>query len=248
MTVSVISFVTDKDFFWNHPSFTPGKYVQITVSDTGTGMDEKTLEHMFEPFFTTKPPGEGTGLGLSVIHGIVKSHGGDVSVYSELGQGSTFSVYLPRMKETVMEEKEQEEITPLPGGAGSILLVDDETSILSMSGKLLKQLGYKVTAMNMPREALELFRKSPDAFDAVVTDQTMPKMTGVELAAEIIKIRPGAPVALCTGFSDSVTKDKAREMGIREFVMKPFGTREFAEAMSRLTGSVSKEAGLRLPP
>jgi CheY-like chemotaxis protein len=204
-------------------------------------MDEKTLEHMFEPFFTTKPPGEGTGLGLSVIYGIVKSHNGDVSVYSELGQGSTFSVYLPRMKETVMEEKGAGEglIYPLPCGAGSILLVDDETSILAMSGKLLKQLGYKVTAMNMPMEALELFRKSPDAFDAVVTDQTMPKMTGVELAAEIIKIRPGAPVALCTGFSDSVTKDKAREIGIREFVMKPFGTREFADAMRRLTGAVS---------
>jgi PAS domain S-box-containing protein len=240
MTVSVMMFIVDTDSRWDHLGLTPGKYVRITVSDTGAGMDEKTLERIFEPFFTTKPPGEGTGLGLSVIHGIVKSHGGDVSVYSSLGNGSTFNVYLPRTEQAVMEKEEQD--NPLPGGTGSILLVDDEMSILSMSGKLLKQLGYKVTAMNLPMEAVELFRKSPDSFDAIVTDQTMPKMTGVELAAEIIKIRPGTPVALCTGFSDSLTKDKAREMGISEFVMKPFGTRELAEAMSRLTGAVSKEA------
>ncbi|MBI5814344.1 MAG: PAS domain S-box protein [Nitrospinae bacterium] len=241
ITISVAIFEADREFIWNHPAMSAGKYVRITISDTGPGMDEQTQERIFEPFFTTKPTGEGTGLGLSVVHGIVKGHGGEITVYSQPGEGATFNIYFPATEEKARAEDEP---AAFHKGYGSILLVDDTDAMLSVGGKMLTRLGYKVTAVSRPKDALELFRKSPEEFDALVTDQTMPGMTGVELAAGIMKIRPGFPVALCTGFSDSVSADKAREIGVREFMMKPYGTNQFAEAMRRLMGSTTKDLNL----
>ncbi len=207
----------------------PGRYVRLTVGDTGAGMDRQTLARIFEPFFTTKKQGEGAGLGLSVVHGIVKGHGGVIRAYSELGQGSTFQVLLPRVSsDSVAEEKP---LAPLPGGSERILVVDDEEYIVDMAEEMLINLGYKVTAKTNSLEALKLFDSDPDQFDLVITDQTMPHMTGDDLSEHMLNIRPDIPIILCTGFSEFMTPEKAASSGIKGFIMKPFITREMAVAI-----------------
>ncbi|MBN2126082.1 MAG: PAS domain S-box protein [Deltaproteobacteria bacterium] len=211
---------------------TPGPYLRLTVSDTGTGMDPKVRDRVFEPYFTTKAKGEGTGLGLSVVHGIVSSHGGYISVYTEPGEGTTFHVYLRRIGtgESTAETHMREVV---PRGKERVLLVDDEVQIVRMLEEMLERLGYHVTSRTSSVEALEAFRARPDAFDLIVTDQTMPNMTGIRLAEEIMKIRPGIPVVLCTGFSETITKERAKVMGIREYAMKPVIKSEMARTLRR---------------
>lgn len=210
----------------------PGPYLKITVRDSGRGMDKKIMERIFDPFFTTKQPGEGTGMGLAVVHGIIKSHGGAISVKSELGKGSTFDVFLPRYKGEFRQETVAS--TPIPRGTERILLVDDDKSLLQSVQHMLKRLGYKVISKKSSKLALNIFRTQPDKFDLVITDMTMPSMTGVELAKELLSIRPDIPIILSTGFSDMITKEGAEAAGIRELIMKPINTRNMAETIRRV--------------
>jgi signal transduction histidine kinase/CheY-like chemotaxis protein len=205
----------------------PGKHVQLSVTDEGCGMDRSVMDRIFEPYYTTKEQGKGTGLGLSVIHGIVKNHGGDITVSSTPGKGTTFKVYLPMIDEVdtgIQPEPDNGAAT----GNERILLVDDEEQIVAMEQKMLENLGYQVTARTDSTEALEVFAKQPQDFDLVITDMTMPHMTGDQLAQKLLDIKPSLPVILCTGFNEVITEDKALSLGIQKFVMKPVVKNELA--------------------
>jgi signal transduction histidine kinase/ActR/RegA family two-component response regulator len=214
------------------PNMKAGEYIVLKVSDTGSGMKPEILNQVFNPFFTTKQPGEGTGLGLSVVHGIIKSHDGHIAVESEPEKGTTFHVYLPRIKE---EERSIDKETPaVAGGKERILIVDDEDMLVELNEQRLGRLGYEVVATTSSMEALAIFRKEPGVFDLVITDHTMPNLTGMDLAVELLKVRATIPIILCTGQSDTVSPEKAREIGIRGFLMKPLANRELAEAVRRV--------------
>jgi CheY-like chemotaxis protein len=208
----------------------PGPYLCLTVSDTGQGMNSTIMERIFDPYFTTKEKGKGTGLGLAVVHGIVKSYGGDIRVYTEKEKGTSFHVYIPVIKtdnlasETVSDE-------PLQTGHEHILLVDDEIQIVDMQKKMLERLGYQVTARTGSIDALEAFREDPAQFDLVITDMTMPNMTGDELTRELKNIRPDIPVILCTGFSEKISKEIADALGIEGFLMKPIVMKDLAKTI-----------------
>ena len=210
-----------------HPTIAPGPYLQLTVSDTGRGMVPEIMERIFDPFFTTKEKGEGTGMGLAVVHGIVKSHKGAMNVYSEPGKGSIFRIYFPiietRLENAVIDEKS------IPKGTERILFIDDEEPLIKLGKELLESLGYEVSTRVSSVDALELFKAHPDAFDLVITDMTMPNMTGDELAKNLLAIRSDIPVILCTGFSAEITEEKAKGMGIRGFVSKPILKKDIAE-------------------
>ena len=215
-----------------HHPIDPGSYQRLTVGDTGHGMDPATIERIFDPYFTTKTPGEGTGLGLAVVHGIVRSHGGAITVHSKLGKGSTFQVLLPRIKSESVTQAERS--VRLPGGKERILLVDDEDLLVTVVREMLTRLGYDVVGRTSSVEALELFRRQPDGFDLVITDQTMPHMTGADFAEALLRIRPDLPIILCTGFSEVITEEEAKAIGIREFVMKPMAAGEIAQIIRRV--------------
>jgi CheY-like chemotaxis protein/anti-sigma regulatory factor (Ser/Thr protein kinase) len=198
----------------------PGRYLKLTVSDTGHGMSHDVQEKIFDPYFTTKPPGEGTGMGLAVVHGIVKSYGGDIFVQSEIGKGTIFQLYFPRI-ESESESVESLSVEPAQGGHERILLVDDEVQIVHMLKQMLEHLGYQVTGRTSSIEALQAFKVQPDNFDLIISDQTMPNLTGDQLAEELMRIRKEIPVIICTGFSEKITEEKAKRSGIRAFLMKP---------------------------
>ena len=219
------------------PDMQPGDYLVLSVKDTGSGMDEEVKKRIFEPFFTTKPVGEGTGLGLSVVYGIVKSHKGNITVYSEPGRGSIFRVYLPKVDTGASAAPETSKPIPIPRGNERILVVDDEEFIVNSVRNMLQHLGYKVTALMDSQEALKLFSQKPSEFDLVMTDQTMPFMTGEDLGKEFMRIRPDIPVILCTGYSDLISSEKAMAMGFRGFIMKPFTVREGANLVRQCPGS-----------
>lgn len=208
----------------------PGPYLRLTVSDTGYGMTPGVMKRIFEPYFTTKELGRGTGLGLSVIHGIVISHGGAITCESEPGKGATFDIYLPETElgkgeATSCSEKGQ----PLPMGSERILFADDEPALADMAEKMLSRLGYTVITITSSLKALEVFEARPDTFDLVVTDMTMPGMTGVVLAQKLLEVRPDIPIILCTGYSEHISEEEAKRIGVREFVMKPFEMAVLAE-------------------
>lgn len=221
--------ITSHDILKNI-NLSPGLYTMLEVSDTGTGMDKETQARIFEPYFTTKAQGEGTGMGLSVVHGIIKSHGGNITVYSEPGEGTTVHVYLPVMERKISED---EIITegPLPTGTEKILLVDDERSVLKVEKEMLENLGYQVVTYTSPGEALEHFREQSAAYDLVITDMTMPKITGDKLARQLMDVRPDIPVIMCTGFSELINKENALKLGIKKFVTKPIIINSFARTL-----------------
>ena len=209
------------------PQLKPGRHMRLSVRDTGRGMDESTRKRIFEPFYTTKQVGLGTGLGLAVVHGIVESHRGAITVESEPGKGATFYVYFPVTTEKT-KVRGVESPAALPTGTERILFVDDEPALTKMSQIMLGQLGYSVTALNSSTAALALFRSDPQAFDLVITDQTMPEMTGDVLAQALLEVKPGLPIILCTGFSSLISKEIAAKIGIRKFAMKPLRLQDMA--------------------
>ncbi len=212
----------------------PGRYLRINVSDTGCGIAEELVHRIFDPFFTTKQRGEGTGMGLSVVHGIVNDMGGGISAYSFPGKGSSFHVFLPLLEHKGMPS---EAMTPvLQTGSGTILLVDDEEAIIDSGRGILEHLGYTVVSTTRPIEALEMFKANPDRFDLVVTDQTMPGMTGLELAEQLHKVSPDKPVVLCTGYGMDLTPQKLTLSGICSMILKPVSTSELAETVHEALG------------
>lgn len=232
LEVSLVNVDLDVDVAAQYVDLKPGPYARLTVSDTGCGMDHAVKERIFDPFFTTKGLGEGTGMGLAVVHGIVNNHGGAISVNSEPGKGTTFQVLLPRVESRVRLEAEK--IEPLSTGSERILFVDDEKALVNIGEQMLKRLGYEVVGRTSSIEALGLFQNQPDLFDLVITDMTMPNMTGEELAKELMNIRPDIPVILCTGYSERISEEKAKGMGIRAFAMKPLLMRDLAKTIRKV--------------
>ena len=215
----------------------PGSYVCLSVADTGHGIDSAIIDRIFEPYFTTKGPAEGTGMGLSMVHGIVKRHQGHIAVESRLGEGTVFRVYIPQM--TSVHETTLNETTEfVPLGHEHILLVDDEPQLLAMQGQILERLGYDVTAMSSSKEALRTFLSNPEAFDLLITDQTMPNMTGAELSVDVLKRRPELPIILCTGFSEALSPEAAADMGIRHYLQKPVPLKALARTVRLALNSV----------
>ncbi|BCO10023.1 hypothetical protein GF1_23990 [Desulfolithobacter dissulfuricans] len=216
-----------------NPELKTGPYLRLTVSDTGHGMDDATLRRIFEPYFSTKKKQGGTGLGLAVVHGIVSGLGGTISVESKLETGTTFHVYFP-LADQAETSKGFPDPEPVPGGTESILYVDDEQPIAHLGQRMLESLGYDVTSCTSSVEALDIFSRRPDKFDLVITDQTMPTMTGVDLAMELMRIRPEIPVILYTGFDEMVTPELARQIGIQKLMMKPVAKNELASVIRKI--------------
>ncbi|MBE0584045.1 MAG: response regulator [Desulfofustis sp.] len=219
----------------NFPEMKPGDYLKLSIADNGCGIPPDLINRIFDPYFTTKPTGEGTGLGLSTIHGIVTDHGGYIKVYSEVGIGTAFHVFLPAADshaETTSEIGEQ-----LPTGSGCILFVDDEQSLIDLGRDLLGRLGYRVETRASAIDALEAFRADPSKFDLVISDMTMPKMTGDELARHMRAVRPDIPIILCSGFSERLQAQATQAIGINAVLMKPVLYTDLARTVYRVLNS-----------
>jgi signal transduction histidine kinase/CheY-like chemotaxis protein len=203
------------------PEVSSGPFMVLEISDTGHGMEQATIEHIFDPYFTTKEVGKGTGLGLSIIHGIIKDYHGFIRVESKLGKGTTFHVYIPALQQETATTGEVKIDTSLPTGTERILVVDDESMIASINKTILERFGYKVTMTTNSLDALEKIRTDPDQFDLIITDQTMPNLTGAELAQRILKIKHNMPIILCTGYSSVLSEEEALAIGMKKYVRKP---------------------------
>lgn len=236
ITISLREEDVDEATALRDPALSPGRHICLSVSDTGQGIPPNVIDRIFEPYFTTRENGKGTGLGLSTVHGIVKAHEGAIIVDSELGKGATFRIFLPVSsgKNASLATAASHDI-PFTGNE-CVLVVDDEEHIARTMKLGLERFGYTVTARTSSVEAYEAFRSLPDVFDVVVTDHMMPNMTGLELAYRLFRLRPGIPMVLCTGFSDTLDETMSQEAGIREFVMKPIVARDLARAVRRALG------------
>jgi PAS domain S-box-containing protein len=227
-----------------------GQYLRLAISDTGPGMPPEIMEHIFEPYFTTKRQGNGSGMGLAVVHGIVKRHGGAITCRSTPGKGTTFEIYLPEA--ISKEEREEPHIRmEMPTGTEEILFIDDEPALVELAQILFESLGYHVTATTSSNEALDLFRNDPARFALVVTDMMMPEMMGDKLAAEMMEIRPNIPVILYTGYSEHISEEKAKSMGIRELILKPFAMRDMSHVIRKILdekNEVPRSIDVKLPP
>ncbi len=210
-----------------------GRYAVLSVSDTGTGIAPNIMDKIFDPYFTTKEKGRGTGLGLATVYGIVKAHGGDIRVSSDIGKGATFNIFLPLLEKSQNAASEKR-VNPLPTGTEHILLVDDEKPIVRLEKQMLERLGYHTTCFTNSRNALTAFQADPSRFDLVITDMSMPHVTGMQLAKELIAARPGVPIIICTGFSERINKEKAAAMGITGFLMKPVIRSKLAEMVRQV--------------
>jgi CheY-like chemotaxis protein len=223
---------SEPHLFAHHPVLHEGRWVLLEVSDTGAGMDARTAERAFEPFFSTKKSGEASGLGLSIVHGIVRSLGGVIDLQSEVGRGTRFIVCLPVNEQLTATRKPV--AAPMPRQTrGRVLLVDDDRAVLAVCRELLELLGYDVMPAGDPQTALDRFKADPDCFDAVVTDQTMPRMTGIELAEALVGIRSNIPIVLTTGFAEADVLDRRQRLPIAEVVSKPYSLEELGAALSR---------------
>ena len=217
-----------------HREIKSGQYLKLEISDSGKGIPAQIVDRIFDPFFTTKPQGDGTGLGLSVVHGIVKSMEGLVTVSSQAGKGTTFTVYLPVSTLNAPRNGAQEPLQDVPGGSERVLLVDDEEALVKVGRTILEDLGYKVCAFTGSADALNHFKNDPSDFDVVITDYTMPQMSGYELAEKIRKIRPEVPIILCSGYLDEDVELRIRNAAINEFVKKPITRHDLATALRRI--------------
>lgn len=218
----------------------PGNYMELTISDTGTGISPDIIKSIFIPFFTTKPIGEGSGMGLSVVHGIIESYGGKITVDSQLGEGTVFTIYLPITKKRISSLSLEPEA--IPTGTERILFIDDEAPIAQMAGTILKRLGYHVTTSTSSVDALDLFRMKPNDFDLIITDMTMPIMTGDYLAVELMEIRPDIPIILCTGYSKKISDETAKDIGIKAFAYKPIVKANLAKTIRRVLDEAKNRA------
>jgi PAS domain S-box-containing protein len=228
----------------DYPDLKHGTYLELSISDTGTGMPPDVQDHIFEPYFTTKPQGEGTGLGLSIVFGIITSYAGSISVHSEWGKGATFNILIPK---TLEPELPEDEIFHLDKSASEkVLVVDDEEIVLTLECRMLEKMGYHPVPARTGFEALEIFNSNPNYFDVVMTDQTMPYMTGLELSQEIRKIRPELPVILCTGYSKKVDEKGLREAGIRGFIAKPLSIKGLKAVISDVLESTQQNRDMKL--
>jgi PAS domain S-box-containing protein len=232
LTIDVARVDVDEALTRRRPDLRVGRYARILVQDSGQGMDEATVKRVFEPFFTTKKQGEGTGLGLAVVHGIVRDHDGAIAIESMVGKGTSVEIYLPEH----IGEPHAEQAGPaaLARGRGErLLVVDDEEALCASLTQLLTRLGYQVTAKSKPEEALELFRQSPDEFALVLTDLTMPGMTGLELAQQILAVKPTARIALMSGFSGTWTPASVRTLGLVDMLVKPLSAASLSDGVAR---------------
>ncbi len=234
LEISLKAVDVDPNLAKSHPKLFEGGYIELTVKDTGHGMDAYVSERIFEPFFTTKVMGEGTGMGLAMVHGIVESLNGAIIVESEKGKGSAFHVYLPQFEATVVPESKMSDFELPRGQKERVLLVDDEESIITFGQNALNFLGYDVTTRTSSIEALALFKSKPAAFDLVITDQVMPNMSGTELCEKMVGMQPNLPVILLTGFSQQLQSEKIKKIGIREFIMKPIIISELATLVRKV--------------
>lgn len=231
LEISLIDVELDQDDTALHHDMAPGEYIRLSVKDTGIGMEPEVMERIFEPFFTTKDVGEGRGMGLAVIHGIVKNCEGYIEVHSEPGKGSTFHLFFPKIKNETKSGSGA--FIPSVEGKGRILFVDDDKEIANTGKEILEGYGYQVESKTCSEEALETFRDRPDKFDLVISDMTMPRMTGEELAQEFVRIRPGIPIILCTGYDEATYKERARKIGIKEVMTKPVTGRGLVNAIKK---------------
>jgi PAS domain S-box-containing protein len=231
ISVELSEVELDADFTSENPPLAPGKHLRLTVTDTGTGIPSEIMHKIFDPYFTTKEEGKGTGLGLSVVQGIMEKHNGAITITSELGKGSTFSVFFPVIDREEQPAELDSATNVTPTGKERILVLDDESHLLEMYDRQLRQLGYEVTCSSNPLEALDLFRRNPRKFDLVITDLTMPKMTGLELARELSSIRPGIPIILCSGVSQVVSDSESKLAGIQTVIYKPIRRQKIAQTI-----------------
>jgi CheY-like chemotaxis protein len=233
LTVTLEAIDLREELAFAQDTLAPGPYIRLTVTDTGSGMDEATLARIYEPFFTTKEVGRGTGLGLSLVYGIVADCGGATHATSAVGRGSTFEIYLPRADSA--DALVDEPLGPVERGHGErVLLVDDEEPLLEMTTELLARLGYQPTPFSDAHAALASLEADPEAYDLVLTDETMPGITGTALARAAGQMRPGLPVILISGYAGPLLVEMAREAGVREVLRKPIHSRELAEALARV--------------
>ena len=228
LEVGFSSVVLDAEDLKPYPDLKTGEYVKLTVSDTGAGIDPNNIDKIFDPFFTTKEIGKGTGMGLSIVHGIIKDHGGVINVSSKLGEGTTFTIFLPKTEARINKTESDD---ALPTGTENILVVDDEEHLVFLLKKNMERLGYKVTAMTNSLETLELFKKDPHRYDLIITDLTMPHLTGDRLASKVTAIRPDMPVIIATGYADAIDSDKVKQSGIKAFIPKPYQKEELAKTI-----------------
>ncbi|HRE82691.1 MAG TPA: response regulator, partial [Opitutaceae bacterium] len=233
LTAVLEQIEVDADMAALHPGLQPRVYMRLGISDTGHGMDVATLARIFDPFFTTKAPGEGTGLGLAVVHGIVQSHEGVITVYSQPGEGTQFHLYFPaHVSESLAEARPHPAVQP--GRGERVLLIDDEWSLALLGKKILERLGYSVDEHTVANEAIAAFAADPKKYALVITDLTMPEMTGTSVAQRIMEISPHTPVLLTTGYSASLTREKIRELGIRDMLLKPFDINQLAATVRQV--------------
>jgi CheY-like chemotaxis protein len=229
-------------------SIEPGPYIRVSFGDTGSGMDEATLARIFEPFFTTKAQGEGTGLGLSVVYGLVERQRGAISAYSEPGKGTVFHIYFP-----VAEASEEGQpshalvgTSDIQGHGERILYVDDDEALVFMMTRMLRRLGYEVTGFQHSREALEAFKANPHGFDLLITDMSMPHMDGPALVRDIQGIRPNLPIVMVTGYIRPKDLEQTRTLGIRELLLKPSTFQEMGAALHRILREIKTESSASL--
>jgi PAS domain S-box-containing protein len=240
LTVSLKPVDVDADFVRLHPKLTIGSYLRLAVCDTGHGIEPETMDRIFEPFFSTKPPGEGTGLGLSVVHGIMANHDGAVTVYSQVGRGTTFHLYFP-VVDTTISVARQPPRAIVRGSGECVLVVDDEGSVAEIAGRMLERAGYETVTYTDPVDALQAFGDNPLRFAVVLTDLTMPRLTGLDLAQALRRLRPDLPIVLGSGFSDHLGEQKARQAGISALLLKPYTIQDLAETVHRVLTATSAE-------
>ncbi|MBT7631043.1 MAG: response regulator [Desulfobacula sp.] len=232
INVTVAKVILENNSAKEYPDLKSGDHVKIIVSDTGPGIDPEIIDQIFDPYFTTKDVGKGSGMGLAVVHGIVKNHNGAISVNSRLGKGTKFIIFFPITTEKSMVERKTTK--DIPGGNETILFVDDEISIVKMVKRMFERFGYKIETATTPEEALGKFSLNPDHFDLVITDMTMPQMTGVKLSEKLMDIRKDIPIIVCTGHSTLVDEEKAKELGLAAYVMKPINMQETAQTIRKI--------------